>query len=516
MSINLFSLPFPDLSLIDCSLFADTNCSHTVFPGRNHLKTKNDMPQPKTVAGLHAPSPVATLPVTGPAAVGWAFCLIGSLAALLAPALWNGYAVTFYDTGGYVDAALGMKLVPGRSLLYGLFLQAGSLGWQSFWGPVLVQALATLWLIRLLLRCHRLPAGPRALAMFSAALACLTGISWYVGQLQPDILIPLTVVALWLLGFHWPALSRLERAGLAILTLLGLLSHMSCLALALGLIAVILAARVLGRRWIPTVWIGPPLAVVLAGLLLMPLLHLTLTGKAGYTPGGPTFLFGRLVQDGVAQRWLAEHCPVPGIKLCALHHRLPATADDFLWNGGSPFQDLGGWKGAEPELKWLTRTAVTAYPGMTLWTTVRSTAQQMVKVATGDALHESHSDTRGIIHTFLPAIAQPFFAARQQNGQFTGELFDRMNLIHVPVALLSTFSLLPMALWCSRNGRRDLAALALFVFLALLGNAFICGALSNPHDRYQSRLVWLAPLVVGMALVACQERRMKRQPDRTA
>jgi hypothetical protein len=37
--------------------------------------------------------------------------------------------------------------------------------------------------------------------------------------------------------------------------------------------------------------------------------------------------------------------------------------------------------------------------------------------------------------------------------------------------------------------------------LALIGNAVICGALSNPHDRYQSRLMWLVPfalvLIVG-------------------
>jgi hypothetical protein len=315
---------------------------------------------------------------------------------------------------------------------------------------------------------------------------------------------------------HWPRIGWLERTGLAAIALLGLLSHMSCLALALGLIAVILAARFLGRRWTPAVFIMPPLAVVLASLLLMPLLHLSLTGQGVYTPGGPTFLFGRLVQDGIAQRWLAEHCPAPDIQLCELRHRLPATADDFLWNGGSPFQDLGGWRGSsEPELKHLTRAAVSAYPGMTLWTTLRSTAQQMVKVATGDALYESHSDTRGIIHKFLPGIAPPFFEARQQHGQVTQELFDRLNLMHIPVALLSVLALLPIVLWSWRNDRRDLAALALFVFLALLGNAFICGALSNPHDRYQSRLVWLAPLVVGMVLAASWNKRGRgHSPER--
>jgi hypothetical protein len=38
------------------------------------------------------------------------------------------------------------------------------------------------------------------------------------------------------------------------------------------------------------------------------------------------------------------------------------------------------------------------------------------------------------------------------------------------------------------------------VTLALLGNAFICGVISGPHDRYGARMVWLATFVVLMAL----------------
>ena len=32
--------------------------------------------------------------------------------------------------------------------------------------------------------------------------------------------------------------------------------------------------------------------------------------------------------------------------------------------------------------------------------------------------------------------------------------------------------------------------------LAILANAAVCGALSNPNDRYGARMVWLATLVV--------------------
>ena len=45
----------------------------------------------------------------------------------------------------------------------------------------------------------------------------------------------------------------------------------------------------------------------------------------------------------------------------------------------------------------------------------------------------------------------------------------------------------------------DLAILATTVALALLGNAAVCGIISNPHDRYGSRIVWIAAFAVAMA-----------------
>jgi hypothetical protein len=60
-------------------------------------------------------------------------------------------------------------------------------------------------------------------------------------------------------------------------------------------------------------------------------------------------------------------------------------------------------------------------------------------------------------------------------------------------------AMLPVIVLLRRD--RRIASLAAFLFFALVVNAIICGALSNPHDRYQSRLVWLAPLVVAIAAI---------------
>jgi hypothetical protein len=35
----------------------------------------------------------------------------------------------------------------------------------------------------------------------------------------------------------------------------------------------------------------------------------------------------------------------------------------------------------------------------------------------------------------------------------------------------------------------------------LLGNAFVCGVISGPHDRYGARMVWVATFVVLIAAV---------------
>ena len=43
--------------------------------------------------------------------------------------------------------------------------------------------------------------------------------------------------------------------------------------------------------------------------------------------------------------------------------------------------------------------------------------------------------------------------------------------------------------------------------LALLANAFVCGVLSNPHDRYGARMVWIAPLVLTLLLCRLYARR---------
>ncbi|KAB2877286.1 MAG: hypothetical protein F9K38_13150, partial [Pseudorhodoplanes sp.] len=63
-----------------------------------------------------------------------------ALALLLAPALWNGFPLLQWDSGGYIARAFEPYLVPSRSVVYGYFAAAG--GVLNYWPVVLAQAAA--------------------------------------------------------------------------------------------------------------------------------------------------------------------------------------------------------------------------------------------------------------------------------------------------------------------------------------------------------------------------------------
>jgi hypothetical protein len=48
--------------------------------------------------------------------------------------------------------------------------------------------------------------------------------------------------------------------------------------------------------------------------------------------------------------------------------------------------------------------------------------------------------------------------------------------------------------WLKRDV--DAAAVLAAISVAIVVNAFVAGALSDVHERYQSRIVWLAPFAI--------------------
>ncbi|MBH5402126.1 hypothetical protein HZZ13_30690 [Bradyrhizobium sp. CNPSo 4010] len=409
---------------------------------------------------------------------------------MIAPALWNGYPLLQWDTGGYLARWYEGYLVPSRSTVFGLYLHYGE-GF-GFWINLAVQSLATLWLLQLTLRVLGLMQTFRFVAI-SLSLMLSTALPWLASMLLTDIFAGLSVLALFLLVVGASRTSTLEKISLFVFTAFAAATHSATLGVLLGLCAAGWMVRpFLGGR-LPLAGLTQASLTIVAGGLMLVSANYALSGKLAWTPGGYGVAFGRMMQDGIVAQYLNDRCPRERYKLCPYRNALPASADEFLW-GKSMFNTLGRFDGMNEEMGTIVVQSLKDYPAWQAGAALRAMGQQLLHVATGEGTNGWIPHTRGIIERYIPAQAAPMRAARQQNW---GVNFDDVNWLHVPVALASMLALVALLAHALASRRLDdLTLLAVTVTLALLGNAFICGVISGPHDRYGARMVWVATFVV--------------------
>jgi hypothetical protein len=412
---------------------------------------------------------------------------------LLAPAIWNGYPLLQYDTGGYLARWYEGYLVPSRSTVFGIYLHYGERSY--FWINLGIQALATLWILQLVLRVFGI-ARPARLVAISLVLILATALPWLASMLLTDIFAGLSVLSLFVLVVHRDKISAPERLLLLVFTAFAGATHSATLAVLLGLCCAGWIVRPLlrGRIALSGLLQGSLTIVVSAAMLLAA--NFALSGQLAWTPGGYGVAFGRMMQDGIVASYLRAHCPQQKLKLCPYRDQLPATADEFLW-GNSMFNTLGRFEGLDDEMGFIVLHSLAEYPAWQAEAAIVATAQQLTDVATGEGTHGWIPHTYGIIERYLPEQLGRMRAAHQQHWDIN---FKMINWIHVPVALASMLAMVAiLAADIVRRRLDDLTLLAATVSIALLGNAFVCGVISGPHDRYGARMVWIATFVALIA-----------------
>ena len=226
---------------------------------------------------------------------------------LIAPALWNGYPLLQWDTGGYLARWYEGYLVPSRSTVFGLYLHFGED--SDFWINLGIQALATLWILQLTLRVFGM-ARPLRLAAVSA-------------RPDPD---------------HGAALARQHAADRHLCRPVGAVAvhpgparrqdfhdrkNRCCSRLRPS------PRPPTAPRWrccsgcaasagsrdpgcvtgiaVSGLVQGSLTIVVGAAMLLSA--NFALSGQLAWTPGGYGVAFGRMMQDGIVARYLRDHCP---------------------------------------------------------------------------------------------------------------------------------------------------------------------------------------------------------------
>jgi hypothetical protein len=214
------------------------------------------------------------------------------------------------------------------------------------------------------------------------------------------------------------------------------------------------------------------------------------------TRSGSVFVFARLMQDGIVKRLLDETCPQSGYQLCAYRNHLKTRADAWLWAPDSLFRARGGFHGDHTEEDRIIADSIRRYPWLQVEAAVRDSVRQFFTFKTGDGIESQEWILKPDFQKMMPRQLPEYLAAQQQRGKFR---FAAFNMVHVTVGIVSLLGLLLLLQRALIRRQWDEATLPGLVLTALIGNAIICGTFSNPHDRYQSRLIWLPSLVLLLA-----------------
>ena len=437
---------------------------------------------------------------------------IASTFILLAPAIWNRFPLLQYDTGGYLVRWFEGYLVPSRSTVFGLFLNI--FAHPDFWPVVVVQAALTVWVLALMLRALGFGGRPLVLLGVTAALSALTTLPWLTSILLTDIFAGLAVLAVHLLVFADGTLRRFERIALVALIAFAVATHSATFAVVVAL----LAAAALAWWYLrigSASGIARGMAAVALGAAMLVGANYVVAGQLAWTPGGLALSFGRMLQDGIVNRYLADHCPEERLKLCAHRHELPTDADVFFWSGkGSVFNNLGRFAGPRRR----DERHRDRQPARLSRLADRDGAGRH-----GASAHPDRQRRRRGEHHLAHLLGDREIRARPRPPACTPPASNAARS-DLPRSTASTsrsrspsmlLLLATVLLGWRREPFADLGILAGTATAALLANAFVCGVLSNPHDRYGARLVWIAPLVVTLLLCRLYARRGLSQSGRS-
>jgi hypothetical protein len=249
---------------------------------------------------------------------------------------------------------------------------------------------------------------------------------------------------------------------------------------------------------------APPALALIMAVVGLCTVNLAAHGRFAVSPYGNVFLLARVIYDGPGMTALRRDCPTQPWRLCPFLDRFPADSDAFLWSRQSPPNLAGGPKLVSQDAGAIIAAALRTDPAGEFDATLENTVTQLERFDSGDGMEPWPAQVTPWIQRDFPAREQSAYAAaRQQNGTLI--LPPDLSAIHKLVSLLGVAGCLWLLPGAYRS-RSPALGFIVAVLLALPVSAAITGGLSAPHDRYQSRIMWLPPFIAAVGLASSRTR----------
>jgi hypothetical protein len=418
---------------------------------------------------------------------------------------------------------IALTVAGSRSPYYSFYLfVTQAIG--GLWLTAAIQALLAAWLLYLVARVAA--PGPRRPLVYLglAAAATAAGLGLHAGFMMPDVFTGLGVLAAVVWLFYAERATRAERAMLCLLMAFAAMAHATNMLL-------LLAGAILGAAALALLGAGRRLVLVRAGGVALAAVA-GIAGSAAYTTIGgwvahaplhsPPFLTARVLADGPGRAYLRDACAKDpeAYALCAFKDRRLDDADDFLWRreagGAFASADYDTRVRLIAEQRRFVLGAVVHDPIGQIAASARNWARQagmsgVVDDVLTDGVALAQDDRFAVYRRIIPGYAACAAAPGDCATRLPRAVLAPIQGALVVLSLIAG-AFAAIVLWRRASaGWRDPAARAVVAFLAvcllLAANAAICGALSGPAGRYQTRLGWIAPAAALMAVAAALTRR---------
>ena len=293
-----------------------------------------------------------------------ALALTVATALLLAPAIWNGFPLVYYDSVDYLQLPFIWQMPIYRTAGYALVTILGRLA-HSLWAVPLLQSALVAYVLYEALRRFQPRAPETALVAVAGLLLLTSGLPWFTSEIMPDAFTGIVVLAFAILVCDEGLLGSARRAGLTAILALAIAVHTSHAALTGGLLLSLLLVSLAA----PSLWPGLlyrlklPFLAFMIGLGLATGANFAATGRPFLLQDNAVLTLGLFIEDGLAEKYLDHACgkPEPKYQLCAARRRLPHNANMFLWHDRD-FDKLGGWMGMHDEARRIVRASIKSYP----------------------------------------------------------------------------------------------------------------------------------------------------------
>jgi hypothetical protein len=327
-------------------------------------------------------------------------------------------------------------------------------------------------------------------------------VSFFASFLMPDVFTGVTILSAAVLLVYGDKMTRVTLLTWVGFLAASLLFHSSHVLVASGLLAVCLVACILFRTSISTwgmVSVAFCIAVAFAGDAAVIAASVKIFGVK---PIRPPFLMARLIVDGPGEAYLRTHCPKSGFTACRFLDRLPSTdAELFLWSSdpatGVFSASDAATRRALADEQFRFTSAVLRYDPLGVGAAaVRNTLiQSGMLLVTFFNLNDVDRDS----------LRQEVPPRDLQALKTTKSWTDTLPLIAISAVILIGLAVsccyLAVVLFSRTSPSRADQSLRVFTVIVLFGvllNAFVCGAMSDPFARYQTRVIWLVPLLAGL------------------